>query len=251
MPITLDIQKLEPGDEVVLFELDASAISGPILRFHGYAESDAIFWQGEEYGPWAIEATGFARTSEGQQPQPTLTVGNIGVDGEGEPLPGVISSLCMTYDDLVGARLVRHRTLAKYLDAENFPDGNPDADPSEELPPEIWLIEQKTSETSEQVEFTLSNPMEFSGRMLPGLQIIANVCPWLWKGGYRGPYCGYTGSAMFDVAGNPVTDPTKDRCGGRVSDCKLRFAAQQGVSLDAAVLNYGGFPSADRLGGGT
>ncbi len=249
MPITLDIQKLESGAVVELFELDATAIGGPLQRFHGYDESGAIYWQGEEYSPWAIEASGFGRTSEGQQPQPTLNVGNIGIDEAGNPIPGIISSLCIAFDDLVGARIIRHQTLAKYLDAENFPDGNPDADPNEELPLEIWIVEQKSHEDNERVQFALSSPIDFSGRMLPNLQIIANVCPWLWKGGYRGPYCNYVGSAMFDENGNPVIDPTKDRCGGRISDCKKRFASEQGVSEDAAVLNYGGFPSADRIRG--
>ena len=247
MPITLDIQKLEPGALVTLYELDATGIGGPAQRFHGYVDTDKIYWQGEEYEAWPIEATGFSRTSDGQQAQPTLTVGNIGMDEAGNPVPGIISSLCIAYDDLVGARLIRHQTLAKYLDAENFDGGNPDADPDEELPQEIWLIEQKTGETSETIEFTLSSPIDFSERMLPDRQIIANVCPWLWKGGYRGAYCGYTGTAYFDADGNAVTDPALDRCGGRLTDCKKRFAADQGVSEDAAVVNYGGFPSADRL----
>jgi hypothetical protein len=30
-----------------------------------------------------------------------------------------------------------------------------------------------------------------------------------------------------------------------LSDCKKRFAAQQGVSEDAAVINFGGFPAAN------
>ena len=138
MPITLDIQKLEPGEVVELFEIDATAIGGPMQRFHGYAESGTIYWQGNEFDAWAIEATGFGRTSEGQQPQPSLSVGNIGSDEAGNPVPGVISAICIAYDDLVGARLIRHQTLAKYLDAANFEGGNEDADPDEALPQEIW-----------------------------------------------------------------------------------------------------------------
>ena len=45
---------------------------------------------------------------------------------------------------------------------------------------------------------------------------------------------------MFDINGNPVSDPALDRCGGRVSDCKKRFG-------EYAVINFGGFPSADRV----
>ena len=91
--ITSDIQKLEPGELVQLFELDASEIGGDVLRFHGYAQG-AIWWQGNEYAPWAIEATGFAKSGDAQQPAPQLRVGNIGQDADGNPVPGVITALC-------------------------------------------------------------------------------------------------------------------------------------------------------------
>lgn len=248
MPITTDIQKLEPGRLIELYELDAQTLGADSLYFHGYPQAGTITWQGKSYLPWSITSEGFKRTSEGQQASPSVTVGNIGEDEEGNPVQGIISSLCLEFQDLVGARIVRHRTLSKYLDAINFPEGNPTADPAEELPPEIWLIEQKTNENPEAVTFTLSSLIDFDTMQLPGRQIVASICPWLWKGGYRGPYCNYTGSAYFDKDDNPVADPSLDRCGGRVSSCKLRFAAEQGVeNIDAAVINFGGFPSSDRI----
>lgn len=240
--ITSDVQKLEPGSKVVLFELDLNPLGGPVLRFHGHSQTESIWWQGEEYDPWAIEASGFELTGESQQPSPVLRVGNIGQDAQGQPITGVISALCIQLDDLVGARLIRHQTLAQYLDARNFPDGNPSADPNEHFPDSIWIVEQKTSENKETVEFALSSALNFNGKKLPGRQIIANVCPWLFKGGYRGKYCQYTGSRMFDINDNAVTDPTLDRCAGRLTSCKKRFGEYE-------VINFGGFPSADTLRG--
>lgn len=240
--ITADIQGLEPGDRVYLFELDATQIGGEHLRFHGYPQAGPIWWQGNEYSPWAIEAEGFARTGVGTQPAPTLRVGNIGQDEQGNPLPGVISALCLALDDLVGARVIRRSTLGKYLDAANFPGGNPTADPNEEFPQEIWLIEAKTAEDKETVEFELRSALDFDGEQLPARQIQASTCGWLTIGGYRGPYCGYTGAAMFDRDGNPVTDATLDKCGGRVSDCKKRFGEWEPI-------HFGGFPGADLIRG--
>jgi lambda family phage minor tail protein L len=223
--ITADIQGLEPGARVELFELDASMIvGGDLLRFHGYGQAGVIFWQGNEYTPWPIQATGFAKTSEGQQPTPTLSVGNV---------DGSISSLCILLDDMVGAKLTRHVTLGQYLDAANFAEGNPSADPSQEFPPDKWFIEQKTSETNEVVEFQLSSALDFHDVQLPRRQIIANLCPFA----YKGPYCGYTGAAMFDANGNPVTDPALDICPKTLVACKARFGANN-------VLNFGGFPAA-------
>jgi len=242
MGIYSDIQKLEPGAMVELFELDATGINGDVLRFHGYNQIGKIWWQGNAFEPWALQADGFEQTGQSKQPRPTLKVGNIGLDAQGNSVVGVISSVCISLDDMVGARVTAYRTLGKYLDAVNFPDGNPSADPNEQLPPEIWIVQQKTAETSERVEFELSSALDFDGKQLPDRPIIANVCSWLRKGGYRGPYCGYTGARMFDAAGNPVTDPTLDRCSGLLVDCKKRFG-------DGEVVNFGSFPSADLLRG--
>ncbi len=240
--ITADIQGLQPGAKVDLFELDLSELGGDVMRFHGYAQAGPIWWQGNEYSPWAISSDGFARTGTGQQPTPTLRVGNIGTDAQGSQLPGVISALCIALDDLVGARVIRRRTLAEYLDARNFAEGNPSANPDEQLPEEIWVVECKSHEDKETVEFELTSALDFDGQQLPGRQIVANLCGWLANGGYRGPYCGYTGAAMFDRDGNPVGDPVQDKCGGRVSDCKKRFGEWEPI-------NFGGFPSADLLRG--
>lgn len=477
--ITADIQGLEPGARVELFELDATAIAGGgLLRFHGYQQAGTIWWQGVEYTAWPIKAEGFAKTSEGQQPTPKLSVGNV---------DGSISSLCILLDDLVGAKLTRHVTLGQYLDEANFPPtpldspsfvsraspatyfdangvlqtaaanvarygydpithaalgliaegaatnairnntmagavagspgtlptnwnislssglsssvvgvgtedgikyidvrifgtptgassgirfepntsvaaatgqtwsltgfvrrvagssaglttvgmniagytsggvsaesltganaignlgvgsivqnrssvvrtlssatsayarpqlflghtvgapvditlrvgmpqlelgsaptsviatstgavmraadvttmfgpGNPTADPEQEFPPDTWFIEQKTSETNEVVEFELASALDFQDTQLPRRQIIANLCPF----GYRGSYCGYAGTAMFDTNDNPVTDPALDACSKTLGGCKKRFGA-------TSVLNFGGFPAA-------
>ena len=92
------------------------------------------------------------------------------------------------------------------------------------------------------MEFELRSALDFAGQSLPARQIQANACGWLSIGGYRGPYCGYTGAAMFDRDGKPVADPIADKCGGKVSDCKLRFGATK-------PLHFGGFPAADQLRG--
>ncbi len=203
-----------------------------------------VTWQGKQYQPWAIEARDFERTGDSQQPLPTLRVGNIGEDQGGEPITGVVSALCLALGDLKGATLIRRRTFARYLDAVNFPDGNPTASPTEHFPDERWIISQRSGETPEVVEFVLSTPLMFDGVQLPSRQVIANVCGWLTKaapeGGYRGAWCGYTGSAMYDKDGKPVTDPAKDVCGGLRWECGLRHGEWQ-------PLPYGGFPSADRV----
>jgi len=238
LAITEDIQRLEPGELITLYELDAANIGGEVLRFHAHTQSASIWWQGEEFKPWAVEADGIGRSGEGQRPSPTLSVGNIGPDEDGVNRSGVISALCIYLHDLVGARLKVHQTLGKFLDALNFPDGNPSANPDEHLPLEVWIVEQKTEETPEVVSFMLSSPLDFDGKQLPRRPIVAGTCPWLWIGGYRGHYCQYTGSNYFDKDDNPVSDPALDRCGGRPNSCQRRWGEWQPIT-------FGGFPSSD------
>lgn len=238
-----DVQSLTPGNLITLYEIDATAIGGDVERFHGHTD-DVIYWQGNKYYPWAIEAQNFERTGDGQQPLPELSVGNIGLDDNGEPISGVITALCLALDDLIGAKVVRRRTFAKYLDVDNFDGDNPSADPNEHLPDETWIVSRRKNETPDVVTFELTTPLQFDEARLPARQVIANLCWWLTmdgpEGGYRGSLCGYTGSALFDKDGVPVTDPAADKCGGRVSDCKLRFGANK-------PLRYGSFPSADAI----
>lgn len=242
MTIISDVQLLEPGAKIVLYELDTTFLGGDLRRFHGYRQQGNITWQGNTYIPWAIDESGFAKDGTNQQPTPTLKVGNIGVDGSGNPQAGVISALCILLDDLVGGKLTRHITLGQYLDAVNFPGGiNPSADASQEFPPDIWFIEMKTAETSEIVEFQLSSALDFNGIQLPNRQIIANACSWIRIGGYRGAYCQYTGTNKFDVNNNPVSDPSLDVCSGTLSACTIRFGSGN-------VLNYGSFPAAGLVG---
>ena len=107
MGINADIQKPEPGALVELFELDASGIGGEILRFHGYMQVGPIFWQGQRYEPWAIQAEGFRAGGRRAAALAHAARGQYRPGRAGPPLAGVISSLCVHLDDLVGARVVR------------------------------------------------------------------------------------------------------------------------------------------------
>jgi lambda family phage minor tail protein L len=248
MKIYGDVQRLDLGELVDLFEIDLTPFGGEHLRFHGYLQLQVIKWQGNEYGPWPLQIEGIETKGDGPSPTPTLSVGNIGSDKDGNPLPGVISALCMQYRDLKGARVTMRRTLGKYLDADNFPEGNPEADPAQELPPQSWEIELKQSENSQSVSFELATVMNADGVRLPGLIVQTSVCQWTRIGGYRGSYCAYAGQAMFDRDNQPTTDPVADRCPGLLSSCRLRLEATNG-GFAGGNMNFLAFPAADRLRG--
>ncbi len=169
MNITADVQKLEPGNKVQLIEVDGSGFDGPILRFHAYnlphtpeeieksngvIKPKPIWWQGNEYGAWPYEVEGMAKNSDGSPARPSLKVANI---------DGLISSLCLQFDDMVQAKVTIYETFAHYLDAKNFPEGNSTANPDECFK-QVYYIDRKTNEVAgESVEFELSSPFDLQG----------------------------------------------------------------------------------------
>lgn len=239
-----DFQKLSVTGLVTLYELDATKLGAGIFRWHGHVSSDSwriiddtviddgatvkrdIIWQGQTYSPMPIQTDGLEVRGDGKASTPSLALAN-NING----VQGAISALCLQYDDFAGARLTVINTMAKYLDAANFTNGNPQA--ANEYRKQVWYCEQKTSENRSAVTFELSNPVDFEGARIPSRE-ITNYCHWAVHGRYRGEECGYTGAARFTDRGVPTTDPSKDRCGGRlVSDCGARNNQDR----------FGGFPS--------
>ncbi len=225
--ITSEIQKLAPSAVIELFVLDLSFFNEGVVRFHAGTNElrRQVVWQGNTYEPFPIQAEGFEFNGNGQVPRPKLKVANV---------TGSITALILSYQDLVGAKVTRKRTLLKYLDAVNFVSGaNPTADPSAEFADDVYFIDRKSRETREVVEFELAAAIDLEGVSLPRRQIVQNVCPWL----YRGSECGYTGTAYFNANDETVSSRAQDACGKRLVSCQKRFGAN-------AALPFGGFPAA-------
>ncbi len=183
-----DLQSINPSAIIELFKLQLStAIHGAntTYRFHSGSNLNAnnkIVWKTEEYLRFPIKAEGFA-FQKGQLPRPKLLVSNAG--NVGSSLAGLsISAILLTVNettpgnDLTGATLTRIRTLAKFIDAANFANGqNADADPNAEFPQEIYFIDRKSSETRELVEFELAAPTDLAGVRIPGRQATRSEFP--------------------------------------------------------------------------
>lgn len=225
--IHAEIQKLAPSAVIELFVLDLSLFGQGMVYFHAgtNALQQRLVWQGSAYDAFPIQVEGFEFNGNGQIPRPKLKVANV---------TGAITALVLTYQDLVGAKITRKRTLAKYLDAVNFPGGvNPTADPSAEFADDIYYIDRKSRETRDVIEFELAASFDLEGVNLPRRQIVQNVCPWR----YRSSECGYIGTIYFDANDQRVTTSSQDICGKRLSSCQARFG-------QTAELPFGGFPAA-------
>ncbi len=225
--IHAEIQKLAPSAVIELFVLDLSLFGQGMVYFHAgtNALQQRVVWQGKAYDAFPIQVDGFEFNGNGQIPRPKLKVANV---------TGAITALVLTYQDLVGAKITRTRTLAKYLDAVNFSGGvNPTADPSAEFADDIYYIDRKSRETRDVIEFELAASFDLEGVNLPRRQIVQNVCPWR----YRSSECGYTGTHYFDANDQRVNASSQDICGKRLSSCQVRFG-------QTSELPFGGFPAA-------
>lgn len=196
-----DLSVLEPNAIVELFQLHLDATlhgSADIYYFHNGVNADVsgnVVWNGQSYVRLALEASGFDYTSSGSLPRPRLAVSNIGSSITALLLQ---VNLITTGNDLGGAKVVRIRTLKKYL------DGQAGADPHAKFPDEIWYVDRKSNENRSVVEFELASKFDLVGVVLPRRQIIANVCQWR----YRSAECGYTGPPVADANDNYLQGST-------------------------------------------
>lgn len=231
-PLAQLVQLPNLDERVELYELDATVLGGTVYRFTPMAYSaTAIVWRGDTYSPVPVETTGWQTSGSGTQPTPRIKIANVNL---------TFSALAIALNDLRGATLTRHRTFRRYL------DGQTDADPTVELAPDIYRINQKLSQNKLFVEWELASPMDQEGRLLPGRPVLQGACPFryrIWDGAafdYTHAICPYTGSNYFDVNGNVVATAALDVPGKRVANCcKKRFPT--------GALPFGGFPGVARI----
>ena len=140
------------GAVIDLFELDLTPLGGEVVRFHSGANGyyGNVIWKGIAYNSYPIEVSGFEMKNEGVYARPQMAVANIG---------GLITGMNNDFNDLRGMKVTRHQVEVKYLDAVNFPNGNPDADPSIEAV-SVYVVEAMSEETAEQVQYELSTPVD-------------------------------------------------------------------------------------------
>jgi lambda family phage minor tail protein L len=190
--ITTDLQLATPsgsgkdGALLTFFEVeipnsDAGGVGEDRLFFHpGTNDSNNdITWYtlkaGATYGSTSssdykqvtyialpIMAEGFETRADGTLPRPTVKLANINA---------YFNTYLTNYDDLVGAKVIRRRTLNKYI------TNNPPI----ELNRDVYYVERKTNENSLFVEFELASAFDIQGIQVPRRTIIAARCPWKYQ----------------------------------------------------------------------
>lgn len=272
-PVYDELYKLEPDAVIELFHLrftnfaadSAEVLSGrekvnvngrstdtwteENLYFHAGTNGipTSIVFGGITYTAAPVEADGFEKTGKGILPRPTLRVANVN-----NAITSLMHRATNPIDPLMG-KATRIKTMKKFIDAVNFfdqvyiyQDGNTavtqgndtlvlaahgTGDETARFPDEVWYIDRISSENQQSVEFELASKLELTNVLLPGRTVVEH-CPYR----YRGPDCGYQGGPVATEADVATSNASEDRCGKKVSSCRLRFAN--------TTLPFGGFPGA-------
>lgn len=219
--LTQASQALSPskGGLVTLFELDARNLGDTdIRRFtRDTVEGNTpIFYNGNQYTPVDIEATGFEWGGSGAPPTPTLKISNVSM------FAGV---LVRQFNDLCGATITRIRTYRDFLDTGATPD------PTMTFPIDIFRIERKVAHNKVYVEFELAVLFDQEGLKIPTRQCIRDTCTHIYRRyvaatnsfDYTYATCPYTGTAYFKRDGTATSLKSEDMCGKRLSNCTQRF----------------------------
>lgn len=196
---------LNPSALIQLFEIDISQIgfnrgvisqneitsqNNTIFRFHNNVKltHSSIFWQNNEYVAAPIMAEDFEIKGRGTLPTPKLS---LTVSDDGIPTLSRLKDRILQLGDLVGAKVTRIRTFAKFLDATNFYGGNvPNGyfpNPNAEFPRDVFYIDSKSKEDKSSIVFELGSVLDVQGQKLPGRLVVCNTCPF----NYRGHGCMY------------------------------------------------------------
>jgi len=205
-PIISDLQKTNPSAIIELFELELdSALHGTqntmTYRFHAGSNLDLnreVIWQGNTYLRYPVQASGFA-FQKGQLPRPQMTISNT---------LSLISAVMLEVNlitvgnDLTGAKVTRIRTLAKFLDVNNFASFGlfdqeddsgfisleasdlfaqesvaPGTPANNEFPREVYYIDRKVIENRDIVTFELASITDLAGMRLPKRQCTRDLFP--------------------------------------------------------------------------
>ena len=161
-----------------------------------------------EYRPFHLSVSGFEISGSNKLPQPKVTFSNM---------DGAFTDLNSDFDDLVGFKLIRIRTYAKFLKSIN---GVNQASYNENahFHPDVWYFNRKMEENNQFCVYELASVFDVEGIRFPKRRMYSNYCPFV----YKGPDC----QSVSTFATCPKT----------LAACKQRFPGD---------IRFGGFPTAN------
>lgn len=184
------------------------------LKFCGYS---GVVWGGDRYTPIPTIIDGISSSTNGSDPQPTITVGDM---------DGYIGKLLSVFGGLENCEISVERVKRRLLDMGTTPNY------LFRVAPDIYRVTQKTAQTPTQITYKLKNRVALKSK-IPG-RTIYSTCSFQ----YRDPEsCSYAGVAGYTLENQPTTNPKEDKCALTRKACNLRNN----------FFNFSGIPTIDNF----
>lgn len=248
--LNAEIMSLNPSAIITFFEIDATSIvwdsqvsniDVTLFRFHNTVSlfSTDIYWQGVRYVAAPITANGFDLNSKGAAAVPILS---ISVNDAGVPALAQFKNIIRSLGDVIGAKVTRKRTLAKYLDDANFypaPLGNANDGPppvgfgqdwTVEFPDDVFYIVRKSNENKYVLEYELGSALDVDAVQLPGRLVSSQRCMF----SYRGPGCFYEYKNRYNAKAmdNSGSDVLRDSAPPVATSTDTLISGMLGIGAD-------------------
>lgn len=176
--VTKDLQKLDPGSElVVLYELEYS--KGDFIYFMSGLDDDLSTVQFRDYSNNAqintyvaipAQVKGIEYKNDGAIARPSVTIGNATT-----AFSNAIGTI--DYQSFLGLKFIKRTTLKKYLYGESG-----DASPPQEFPRDIYTMDRIKQRTKTTVQIEMVAPFDLEGVRIPARNILPDRCPFLYQG---------------------------------------------------------------------
>ena len=172
------------------FELEIGQGTNNILYFHAGKNEllQDITWASNTYVALPLVMQGIEHKYDGPSSRPSLTIANVesilksssafktqmtdGTWGATYDDGTEINDTDFVFDDLIGAKLTRRRTLEKYLTSN----------PIIEFKKDIYIIDRIEERTNAIVSFELASAFDLESVRIPGRIVVGKYCPWKYQG---------------------------------------------------------------------
>lgn len=252
--ITTDLVQSQESPLVELFELildpsddDPTLFFHPgvdedlgTVKFHPFGDtSKNTESEANEYTALPMEMSGVESSTDGPGNRPTLTLANVT-----NVLRSALDDESFTFEDLVGTRIRRRRTFAKYL------VGGDDASSPFEFPQSTYIVDRIQQRTNTVVVLELAAPFDLEGVKLPGRFVVGKYCSWVYQGREK-QNCGgcifpenstiidqndRAQAAYFDIYDNPlVTNVTTSAWSSSTTYAQDEFVTYNGTTYQSLV----------------
>jgi phage-related protein len=175
----LDLYEIQIDDSDWLYVTPYNETTGPVVGSPATADWMVQFRdftngaQINNYVPVPCSLEGIEHKSDGPLPQPKFVISNIFRPGPSAPtsFEGLLAGF--TFKQILGNKIIRRRTMQKYLYGETG-----DSNPPVEFIREEYILDRIEDENPQTITFSLVSPIDLENVKIPNRIVVGNACPW-------------------------------------------------------------------------